>query len=234
MKKLISLLIGCSLVLSGAALAQQPVEQQSPAKGKRPPEKAGATEAKPGPNAAKPQEKPAKQPGAMKERGATPAPGAAKGRKTPASPEPATAPTRETGVSEQRAGAPTPRAKQQAEERRKGMKGPAANAKASPHATPATAGAKATPAVPAPASPAGKQVKGAGVAKKPHQVPEVSFNQSSRIQGSEQWQGPQYEVFRSYRPEWRDQGWYRSRYSRVELIGGRCDSFNSGLLCSAR
>src|SRR6266540_1713101 len=68
MKKLTSLLIACSLALAGAALAQQPVEQQSPAKGKRPPEKTRATEAKPGPNAAKPQERPAKQPGAMKER----------------------------------------------------------------------------------------------------------------------------------------------------------------------
>ena len=63
---------------------------------------------------------------------------------------------------------------------------------------------------------------------KPQQVPAVSFNQSYRIQGSEQWQGPQYEVFRSYRPEWRDQGWYRSRYSRVELIGGGYYFFNAG------
>ena len=53
-------------------------------------------------------------------------------------------------------------------------------------------------------------------------------NQSYRIQGSEQWQGPQYEVYRSYRPEWRDQGWYRSRYSRVELIGGGYYYFNNG------
>jgi hypothetical protein len=255
MKKLTSLLIACSLALAGAALAQQPVEQQSPSKGKRPPQKARATEAKPGPSAAKPQERPAKQPGAMKERGvttergATTEPGAAKGRKTPASQEAATAPTRETGVSEQPAGAPKPGAKQQAEERRKGMKTPSANAKAPPKPTPATAGAKATPAPPAPASPAGKQVKAAGAAKKPdpqkvqqiktqhanfraqpkpQQVPAVSFNQSYRIQGSEQWQGPQYEVFRSYRPEWRDQGWYRSRYSRVELIGGGYYYFNNG------
>ena len=39
---------------------------------------------------------------------------------------------------------------------------------------------------------------------KPQQVPAVTFNQNYRIQGSEQWQGPQYEVFRSYRPEWHD------------------------------
>jgi len=35
MQKLTSLLIGCSLALAGAAMAQQPVEQQSPSKGKR-------------------------------------------------------------------------------------------------------------------------------------------------------------------------------------------------------
>ena len=253
MKKLISLLIGCSLALAGAALAQQPVEQQSPAKGKRAPEKARATEAKPAPNAAKPQEKPAKQPGAIKERGATTErgatnePAAGKGKKAPASPESATAP--ETNVSGQREGAPTPRAKQQAEERRKGMKAPPASAKAPPHATPATAGAAATPAPPAPASPAGRQVKGAGAAKKPdpqqvqqiksqhanfraqpkpQQVPAVTYNQNYRIQGSEQWQGPQYEVFRSYRPERHDEGWYRTHYNRVELIGGGYYYWNNG------
>jgi hypothetical protein len=275
MKKLTSLLIGCSLALAGAALAQQPVEQQSPSKKKG---KTPATEAQPGANAAKPQERPAKQTGAIKERGTTTEPGAGKGRKTRASQESATAPetdvsgqptggaTTEPGagkgrkarakqesatapaterdVSGQPAGTPKPGAKQQAEERKKGTKEPAATAKTSP--TPAAAGA--APSVPA----AGQQTaraKGTGAAKKPdpqkvqqiktqhanfraqpkpQQVPAVSFNQSYRIQGSEQWQGPQYEVFRSYRPEWRDQGWYRSRYSRVELIGGGYYYFNNG------
>src|SRR6266446_10496639 len=69
MKKVTSLLIGCSLALAGAALAQQPVEQQSPAKGKHAPERTHATEAQPGANAAKPQERPAKQTGAMREHG---------------------------------------------------------------------------------------------------------------------------------------------------------------------
>jgi len=127
MKKLTSLLIGCSLALTGAALAQQPVEQQSPSKGKQPREKkAPAAEAKPRPNAAKPQEKPAKQPGAMKERGATDEragtneAGAGKGRKAPGSEESAAAPR--TDVSGQPAGAPSPGAKRQAEQRKKGMK----------------------------------------------------------------------------------------------------------------
>jgi hypothetical protein len=262
MKKVTSLLIGCSLALAGAALAQQPVEQQSPSKGKRPPEKARTTQAEPKPNAAKPETSAPKQhgvpkergvtnePGAMKEHGATNEPGAGKGKKAPASPESANAP--ETNVSGQREGAPTPRAKQEAQERRKGMKTPPANAKASPHATPATAAAGATAAPPAPASPAGKQnvQANAGVkAKKPdpqkvqqiksqhanfraqpkpQQVPTVTFNQSRRIEGSESWQGPQYEVFRSYHPERHDQGWYHSHYNRVELIGGGYYFWNNG------
>src|SRR5512132_4739933 len=69
MKKLTSLLIGCSLALAGAALAQQPVEQQSPSKGKHAPEKAHATQAQPKPNAAKPQAPPATHQGATQQRG---------------------------------------------------------------------------------------------------------------------------------------------------------------------
>ena len=253
MKNVTSLLIACSLALAGAALAQQPVEQQSPSKKKPAGEKAQATEAKPGAKPAKPQERPAKQTGAMKERsptkesGATNEPGAGKGHKAPAHQESATAP--KTNVSGESADTSTPTARQQRiEQRRKGTKGQAAAPKTSTNAAGAAAGAGAASSVPA----AGQQAaraKGTGAAKKPdpqqvqqiktqhanfraqpkpQQVPAVSFNQSYRIQGSEQWQGPQYEVFRSYRPEWRDQGWYRSRYSRVELIGGGYYYFNSG------
>ena len=71
MKKLTSLLIGCSLALAGAALAQQPVEQQSPSKGKHAPEKSHATQAQPKPNAAKPQAPPATHQGATQQHGAT-------------------------------------------------------------------------------------------------------------------------------------------------------------------
>ena len=63
---------------------------------------------------------------------------------------------------------------------------------------------------------------------KPQQVPAVTYNQNYRIQGSDQWQGPQYDVFRSYHPERHDQGWYRSRYNRVELIGGGYYYWNNG------
>jgi putative peptidoglycan binding protein len=299
MKKLTSLLIGCSLALAGAALAQQPVEQQSPSKGKQPREKkARAAEAQPGPNAAKPQEKPAKQPGAMKEhaathepgamkehgatneQGATNEPGAGKGRKTRATQESATQGTNVSGqpagtpatepgagkgrksraksetaaqpgtnVSGQPAASATPGAGQRIEERRKGMKGPAAAAKTSTTpAAPAAAAAGAVPSGPA----AGQQNMQANVGArakkpdpqqvqqiksqhanfraqpKPQQVPPVTYNQNYRIQGSEQWQGPRYEVFRSYHPEWHDEGWYRSHYNRVELIGGGYYFWNNG------
>jgi hypothetical protein len=63
---------------------------------------------------------------------------------------------------------------------------------------------------------------------KPQQVPAVTYNQNYRIEGSDRWQGPQYEVFRSYHPEWHDQGWYRSHYNRVELIGGGYYFWNHG------
>ena len=264
MKKLTSLLIGCSLALAGVALAQQPVEQQSPSKGKRAPEKAHAPPAQPKPNAAKPEAPAAKQHGAVKEHPATHEPGATKehgatnahgatnepvagkGQKAPAKEESATAP--ETNVSDQKAGAATPSARQQRiEERRKGMKGPAAaKTTTSPAAAPAGAGVAPSGAA------AGKQnVQANAGAKakkpdpqkvqqiktqhanfraqpKPQQVPTVTYNQNYRIQNSEQWQGPQYEVFRSYHPEWHDQGWYHSHYNRVELIGGGYYFWNAG------
>jgi hypothetical protein len=295
MKKLTSLLIGCSLALAGAALAQQPVEEQSPSKGKPPGKKPHATEA---------QQPAAKQPGAMKEAGATNAPGATtepgagKGRKTRATQESAAGAQTGTDVSGQPAGGPTTepgagkgrkaRTKSEtaaqtgtnvsdqpaasatpgAEQPRKGMKGrgagaktsatPAATAAAAVSATPATATSTATPAaatasVTPTVTGAGQQTTQASVpggkkAKpdpqqvqqiktqhanfraqpKPDKVPAVTFNQNYRIQGSDRWQGSQYEVFRSYRPERHDQSWYRSRYSRVELIGGGYYYWNSG------
>jgi Putative peptidoglycan binding domain len=63
---------------------------------------------------------------------------------------------------------------------------------------------------------------------RPDRAPTATFNQNYRISGAERWQGPQYEVFRSYHPEWHDHGWYRQRYGRVELIGGGYYFFNNG------
>src|SRR5437762_1379312 len=273
MKKLTSLLIGCSLALAGAALAQQPVEQQSPSKGKHAPEKSHATQTQPQPNAAKPhapsmthqgatqQHGAAHDAGAKTEHGATTQPGATnepgtgKGHNAPAHQESATSPkTNESGES---ADTSTPTARQQrVEQRRKGMKGQAEAPKTSTNPEAPAAGAAGAGAAGAGAATSGPaagqqnaQANAGAKAKKPdpqqvqqiksqhanfraqpkpQQVPAVTFNQNYRIQGSEQWQGPQYVVFRSYHPEWHDQGWYHSHYSRVELIGGGYYFWNNG------
>jgi Putative peptidoglycan binding domain len=270
MKKLTSLLIGCSLALAGAVLAQQPVEQHSPTKNKHAPEKTHATEAQPKSNAAKPEAPAAthhgttqehgaaNQPGAMKEHGATAEhaathdhaatnePGAGTGHKTPAHQESAAVP--KTNVSGESADTSTPGARQQRiEQGRKGMKGQAAG-KTSTNPAAGAAAAGAASSVPA-GGHQNAQINAGAKAKKPdpqqvqqiksqhanfraqpkpQQVPAVTYNQNYRIQGSEQWQGPQYQVFRSYHPEWHDQAWYRSHYNRVELIGGGYYYWNNG------
>jgi hypothetical protein len=62
---------------------------------------------------------------------------------------------------------------------------------------------------------------------RPDRVPAVTFSANFRLPGSDRWQGPQYEVYRSYHPERHDRGWYHSRYQRVELIGGGYYYFNN-------
>jgi hypothetical protein len=261
MKKLTSLLIGCSLALAGAALAQQPVEQQSPSKGKRPPEKThAATQAQPGANAVKPEERPAKQTGAMKEHGATHEPGAMKehGATTQHGATKETGAMQEhgaknepprTNVSGQQVGAQTPNANERIEERKKGMKGPAAAAKTSTNpAAPAAAAGGGAPSGPVGGQQNMQANAGAKAKKpepqqvqqiksqhanfraqpKPQQVPPVTFNQNHRIEGSDHWQGRQYEAFRSYHAEWHDEGWYHSHYPQVTLIGGGYYFFNNG------
>ncbi len=63
---------------------------------------------------------------------------------------------------------------------------------------------------------------------RPDKVPPVTFSVNYRIQGSDRWQGSQYEVYRSYRSERHDRGWYHSRYQRVELISGGYYYWNNG------
>jgi hypothetical protein len=242
MKAFTSLLIGCSLALAGVAIAQQPNEEASPGKKKKQgAEQTQPAEAKPAATAAKHHETAVKH-GAHNEPGATNEPGAGKGHK--AHQEPATAQGAENTVSGQPAGSATPGV----EKPRKGMKGRAAKTSPAPAAT-AAAAASATPAAAVGTQQRGQANVAAGAKKKPdpqkvqqikaqhanfraqpkpQQVPAVTFNQTYRIQGSERWQGSQYEVFRAYRPEWHDEGWYRSRYPRVELIGGGYYYWNNG------
>jgi uncharacterized protein YcbK (DUF882 family) len=48
----------------------------------------------------------------------------------------------------------------------------------------------------------------------------VQFNQNYQIQNAQNWNGNRYNVFRSYRPQWHDQGWWKSHHRRLSLIGG--------------
>ncbi|MGZ5552155.1 MAG: peptidoglycan-binding protein [Chthoniobacterales bacterium] len=277
MKKFTSLLIGCSLALAGAAMAQQPDEQATPKpkqaveKGKGP-----AAERMPKTNEPKPE-------GTVVERhGRKNGPASAQVEKAEATPKPAPSiPTRtkvssEKTLSETTASA-TPAVHKQTEERKTGMTTPAAAAKTSATpvatataaataapvtkatATPAaSATASATPVAAASASPAasaavanertGRANQGAGAKKpdpqkveqikvqhanfraqpKPDKVPAVTFTENRRVEGSDRWQGQQYEAFRSYHAERHDQGWYHSHYNRVELIGGGYYYWNNG------
>ncbi|MEO5755001.1 MAG: peptidoglycan-binding domain-containing protein [Chthoniobacterales bacterium] len=63
---------------------------------------------------------------------------------------------------------------------------------------------------------------------KPEKVPAVTFQQNYRLTNADTWQGPQYEVFRSYRPELHDRSWYSTRYTRIEIIAGGAYYFNNG------
>ena len=189
--------------------------------------------------------------------GATTETGTGKGRKARATEKSATATGAETNVSAQATASATPGGKHQAGQRgEKGMKGAGANANAKTSATPVTAAsASAAPSVAATGQQSTGATAAAGGKKadpqkvqqvkqqvqqikqqhvnfraqaRPDKVPAVTFSQGYRIQGSESWQGPKYEVYRSYHPERHDRRWYSSHYNRVELIGGGYYYWNNG------
>jgi Putative peptidoglycan binding domain len=60
------------------------------------------------------------------------------------------------------------------------------------------------------------------------EIASVKFTQNRRIEGSERWTGARYTVFRSYRSEWHDQGWWRAHHTRIILIGGGWYFWNAG------
>ena len=64
---------------------------------------------------------------------------------------------------------------------------------------------------------------------KPAVVPSARFNQNYQIAGAQNWSGPQYQAFASYRPQWHDQSWWRSNYgASLLLIGGGWYYWNAG------
>jgi hypothetical protein len=59
-------------------------------------------------------------------------------------------------------------------------------------------------------------------------APPVKFQQGRHIEGSQNWQGQNYAVFRNYHSEWHDQGWWRSHYPRVTFAFGAPYYWNAG------
>jgi hypothetical protein len=236
--------------MAAGAMAQQPEETASPGKkqhGKAPP----ATETKQAPKEQPAHKEHAETKGPARpehaEHAETKAPGHAEhAPKTEQAVQASPAPHAVTKGAEKEHGTAPAHGKAQAEQKKE-QKAATAPATATKSATPTSVNATASAQPKAPAAP--QPAKGTAQAKKPapqvvqsvksqhatfkaqpkpEQVPAVTFNQSYRIQGAEQWQGPQYEVFRSYQPAWHDAGWYRSNYGRVELIGGGYYYFNNG------
>jgi hypothetical protein len=231
MKKMITMLISCSLALAAGAMAQQ--EEQSP------PEKKQQAKAHPGkeaPAAEKPQaNRPGTRPHAGK-KAQEPVPAGDNARAQAPAQEPANA---------------TTNANPPAGQHKKGRNASKAPVTANKPAHPAPAEASAQPGAPAPTAPQTNQPN-PGARKlnaqakkpdiqaikaqhanfhaqpKPQQVPAVTFNQSVGISGSENWQGEKYAAFRSYRPQMHDQNYYRAHFSRIELISGGYYYFNAG------
>jgi hypothetical protein len=69
------------------------------------------------------------------------------------------------------------------------------------------------------------------VAKQPNtaKAPPVKFQQGRHIEGSQNWQGQQYAVFRNYQSEWHDQGWWYNHYhNNITFVFGAPYYFNAG------
>jgi hypothetical protein len=68
------------------------------------------------------------------------------------------------------------------------------------------------------------------VSKQPNtaKAPPVKFQQGRHIEGSQNWQGQQYTVFRNYRSEWHDQNWWHNHHNRIVFVFGAPYYWNAG------
>jgi len=251
MKKLLMIVMTASLALATGALAQQEEPSQPPKKKHPQAEHHPANEAHPSGNAQPGNEMhPAQHHGAAQNQhneAVQQHNEAAQKQHNEMNAPAAASPAEATGVRARRANRQQQRAAQKKSEQNPPNEAPTANES---HAKPAPAAAQtseSTTAHPGTANPPAKKMN-AQVKKpdpqvvqqvktqhasfkaqpKPDQVPAVTYNQSYRIQGAQQWQGSHYEVFRSYHPVWHDQGWYRAHYPRVEIIAGGAYYFSNG------
>jgi hypothetical protein len=51
-------------------------------------------------------------------------------------------------------------------------------------------------------------------------IASMQFNQNYTIQNAQNWNGANYQVFKSYHPQWHDQGWWKSHHHHLSLISG--------------
>ncbi len=63
---------------------------------------------------------------------------------------------------------------------------------------------------------------------RPTKFAAVNFQQGRHIQGSQNWQGSKYTVFRNYSSQWHDRNWWRGRYNRVVFVYGGWYAWNAG------
>jgi hypothetical protein len=69
------------------------------------------------------------------------------------------------------------------------------------------------------------------VSKQPNtaKAPPVTFQQGRHIEGSQNWQGERYTVFRSYHSEWHDEGWWHNHYgNNIVFVFGAPYFLNAG------
>jgi hypothetical protein len=59
-------------------------------------------------------------------------------------------------------------------------------------------------------------------------ITSAQFNPNYRIQAAQNWNGTQYNAFRSYQPQWHDRGWWGSHHHNLSLIGGGWYYWDSG------
>jgi hypothetical protein len=59
-------------------------------------------------------------------------------------------------------------------------------------------------------------------------IASAQFNQNYQIRNAQNWSGSNYQVFRSYRPQWHDRSWWHSHHSHLSLIGGGWYFWNAG------
>jgi hypothetical protein len=60
-------------------------------------------------------------------------------------------------------------------------------------------------------------------------APPVQFQQGRRIQGSQNWQGQKYAVFRNYKSEWHDRNWWHNHHrNNIVFVFGAPYYWNAG------